>query len=458
MSWLSAARDGGGSSHQLSWALQAAMEAEAAATTDCSGHGRVYLDSVAGEDGRPGCECNGCFHGPDCSRRTLNCTADAESADQMFMEPYWMRHAAESAVVVSGWHRLSYFATDGEYQSVELERHIRRLHRAVGNAVADDKHIVFGTGSMKLINALVHALSPDDGTISSPGMVVATAPYYAPYRTQTMMFDGREYKWEGTTEAWAANASSSHPSNSSTFIEFVTSPNNPDFLLRKPVLGGRVIADHAYYWPHFTPIPSPADEDVMLFSASKLSGHAGSRFGWALVRDEKVALRAKEYIEESSLGESRDTQLRMLSIIKVILANLHGKEDMFAFAHEEMSTRWTRFNTVVSGSRRISVQKISPQFCTYLNRTREPTPAFAWVKCERKQDQDCYDALLKANIISWSGVDGEASARYTRVSLVKARDDFDVLLERLTDFVNDEKKQSAPTSSIRLPSDQLIQQ
>lgn len=95
----------------------------------------------------------------------------------MFMEPYWMRHAAESAVVVSGWHRLSYFATDGEYQSVELEHHIRRLHRAVGNAVADDKHIIFGTGSMKLINALVHALSPDHGTTTSP--VVATAPYYA---------------------------------------------------------------------------------------------------------------------------------------------------------------------------------------------------------------------------------------------------------------------------------------
>lgn len=78
MSWFSAARDDGGGSHQLSWALQAAMEAEAVAASDCSGHGRVYLDSVAGEDGRASCECDGCFHGPDCSRRTPNCTADAE--------------------------------------------------------------------------------------------------------------------------------------------------------------------------------------------------------------------------------------------------------------------------------------------------------------------------------------------------------------------------------------------
>jgi hypothetical protein len=275
------------------------------------------------------------------------------------------------------------------------------------------------------------------------------------YRTQTKMFDGREYRWEGTTDAWAGNASwsrrrrSNSNSSSSSFIEFVTSPNNPDSLLREPVLGGgsNAIADRVYYWPHFTPVPAPADDDVMLFSASKLSGHAGSRFGWALIRDGDVARRVKEYIEESSLGESRDTQLRMLSIVKVVLANLRGEDDMFAVARDEMRTRWRRFNAVVSPSRRISVQKIPPRFCTYFDRTREPTPAFAWVKCEREEDRDCYEALLKANIISWSGADAEASARYTRVSLVKAQDDFDTLLERLTDLVNAENKHSAPDSA-----------
>jgi hypothetical protein len=75
----------------------------------------------------------------------------------------------------------------------------------------------------------------------------------------------------------------------------------------------------------------------MLFSASKLSGHAGSRFGWALIRDGDVARRVKEYVEESSLGESRDTQLRMLRIVKVVLANLRGEDDMFAVAGDEMA-------------------------------------------------------------------------------------------------------------------------
>lgn len=65
-------------------------------------------------------------------------------------------------------------------------------------------------------------------------------------------------------------------------IEFVTSPNNPDGLLKKAVLEGphaKAINDHAYFWPHYTAIPAPADEDVMIFSLSKLTGHAGSRFG-----------------------------------------------------------------------------------------------------------------------------------------------------------------------------------
>ncbi|CAL4974367.1 unnamed protein product [Urochloa decumbens] len=336
-------RDDGGSSCGLSWSLPAAREAEAVAAVDCSGHGQAFLDGVAGEGGRPGCECNACFAGPDCSLRTPNCTADADRGDPLFLEPYWRRHAVAGAVVISGWHRMSYvFPPDGAFQSAELERHIRRLHRAVGNAVVDDKHLVFGASSTHLINALVHALSPDAGaaTASPPARVVATAPYYPKYRIQTRMLDGREYEWSGTTARWA-NVSGNY-STDGGFIEFVTSPNNPDGLLTKPVLAGSAAAifDHAYYWPHFTHIPAPADEDVMMFTMSKPSGHAGSRLGWALIRDEKVANKASEYVHDSVLGMSRDTQLRMLGIVKAMMANLHGEDDIFAFGHDVMRTRW----------------------------------------------------------------------------------------------------------------------
>jgi len=75
---------------------------------------------------------------------------------------------------------------------------------------------------------------------------------------------------------WKNNTNSSF-----RFIEFVTSPNNPDGKLNKGVLKGsdvKTIYDRAYYWPHFTAISSPADDDLMVFTISKLTGHAGSRF------------------------------------------------------------------------------------------------------------------------------------------------------------------------------------
>uniref|UniRef100_A0ACD5W0Z7 Uncharacterized protein n=1 Tax=Avena sativa TaxID=4498 RepID=A0ACD5W0Z7_AVESA len=436
---------GGGS---LSWALRAAREAESVAVTGCSGHGRVFLDGIVGEDGRPGCECNTCFQGADCSVRTPDCTVNADSGDPMFLEPYWMRHAEASAVVFSGWHRMSYRATNGLFQSVELERSIERLHRAVGNAVPDGKHMVFGTGSVQLISALVYALSPDSNSGSSAS-VVATAPYYPAYRTGIVLFDSRENHWEGNTARWANGTAGNSTKKNEDVIEFVTSPNNPDAVLRRPVVGGAsAIVDHAYYWPHFTHIPAPADEDVMLFTVSKLSGHASSRFGWALIRDEKVAQRAKDYIMQNTMGASRDTQLRMLTIINAILANLHGEEDIFAFGQDVMTAKWRRLNAVVSRSRRISLQKIPPQYCTYFGNIREPSPAYAWMKCEMEEDGDCYEMLLKAKIVTRSGIWNDASSRYTRISLLKSQDDFDLLLERLTELVDAEMDTTSASNSM----------
>ncbi|TVU35308.1 hypothetical protein EJB05_17192, partial [Eragrostis curvula] len=395
----SSASDTGGSCG-LSWTLQAAKEAEAVAATECSGHGCVFLDGVVGEDGRPGCECNACFSGPDCSLRTPNCTADAD--------------------------------------------------RAVGNAVVGGKHIVFGAGSMQLINALVYALSPDaNAAAAPPARVVAAAPYYPvrvvvtpTFRLQNADRDvrrprvqlGRHHGCMGQQHVTELCHQRLHR------VWHVA--NNPDGQLRRPVLDGSVVIyDHAYYWPHFTPIPGPADGEVMLFTMSKLSGHAGSRLGWALIKDAKVAKKVYDYVEANSFGASRDTQLRMLGIVKVMLANLHGEEAIFAFRHDVMRSRWRRLNAVVSRSPRVSLQKIRPQYCTYFKRVRQASPAYAWMKCEREEDEDCQEVLLKEKIITRSGVKNEANSRYTRMSLLKSDDDFDVLMERVTDLVNAENQE-----------------
>ncbi|KAL0324893.1 UNVERIFIED_CONTAM: Tryptophan aminotransferase-related protein 4 [Sesamum radiatum] len=411
------------------WAEEAAAEAEAVALISCSGHGRAYLDGVV-VDGKPVCECNTCYTGPDCSLLNPDCAADVNSGDPLFLEPFWMQHAASSAVVVAGWHRMSYTFSDHSYISQELENHIRRVHAVARNAITKGKHLIFGGGSTQLLAAAVYALSIN---LSSPAEVVAAVPAYPVYKTQTDFFQNTHFEYDG--DALLLKNSSDTTAN---VIEFVTSPNNPDGNLREAVVpqGASVTAiyDHAYYWPHFTAIPAAADEDVMIFTISKLTGHAGSRIGWAFVKDEGVYQKMQSYIEEAELGISREAQLRALKLMKTIL-HADGRE-IFEYAHKKMSDRWRKLSDIVSLSRRFSIQEVPSLFCNFFEKVRGPSPAYAWFKCERNEDKNCTAVLRAANIIGRPGSRFSVEDRYVRLSLLKSDDDFNLLLLRLDKLVN----------------------
>ncbi|WOK97970.1 tryptophan aminotransferase-related protein 3 [Canna indica] len=422
------------------WARSAAAEAEAVAAIDCSGHGRAFLDSERA-GGVPVCECNGCYSGSDCSQLLLDCPADLDSGDPLFLEVYWQEHAASSAVVFSGWHRMSYI-TNGQSNSFisdELDKNIRLLHQVVGNAIVDDKLIILGAGSSQLINALVYALSSSSSNAnsSSPALVVASIPYYPFYKAQTTLFQTRHYAWEG-------DASNLVNSSADNIIEFVTSPNNPDGQMKHSVVrGAAVIYDHAYYWPHFAAIQAPADGDVMLFTNSKVSGHAGSRFGWALIKDEQVYLRAIEYMQLNTMGTSHDTQLRILKLIKVMIAEQGGEKDIFEFGYNTLKARWSRLSNLISSSNRFSLQQLSPQYCNYFKKIRDPSPAYAWLKCEREEDEDCNKVLENAGIISRGGALFEAGSHYTRISLIKNQDYFELFMKRMEALVSNSSSSAA---------------
>ena len=59
----------------------------------------------------------------------------------------------------------------------ELGNQIVRLHKIVGNAKTEGRHIVVGTGSSQLYLAALFALSPKEAT--EPISVVSAAPYYS---------------------------------------------------------------------------------------------------------------------------------------------------------------------------------------------------------------------------------------------------------------------------------------
>ena len=60
--------------------------------------------------------------------------------------------------------------------------------------------------------------------------------------------------------------------------------------------------------------------------------------------------------------------------------------------------------------------------------------AYAWVKCEREADADCYSVFKDGMIISREGTLFGADNRHARLSLIKSQDDFDQLLMRMREL------------------------
>ncbi|XP_043719975.1 tryptophan aminotransferase-related protein 4-like [Telopea speciosissima] len=421
----------------LTWTRKSAEEAEEVASIYCSGHGKAYLDGgLVSQGGKHVCECSLCYGGPDCSEILPSCPANADGGDPLYLEPYWMQHEASSAVTISGWHRMSYSFPESAFLSAELTKQILKLHTSVGNAITEGKFIVFGVGSTQLLHASLYALSDDDRLLK-PVNVVARAPYYPMYQAHASMFKSRNFEWQGDASLWKNNISNLNSTKS--FIEIVTSPNNPDSNLREPVLQGsnvKIMYDHAYYWPHYSAIPAPVNEELMIFTLSKIMGHAGSRFGWALIKDAMVYERMTTYLKLNTLGVSHETQVRALELLKVVLED-EGKA-LFEFGHKAIADRWEKLNKIISQSKRFSLQKFSPQYCTYLQDVHRPSPAYAWLKCEMEEYQECHKVLEAAGIIGRPGGFFGVEDSYVRLTLLRSDDDFNLLLQRLENLVSKE--------------------
>lgn len=188
------------------------------------------------------------------------------------------------------------------------------MHRSVGNVDTHDVEIVVGAGSTQLNAAAVHALASRAAAAAeraAPAQVWAAVPYYGAYKVSTDFAHSRLYEWAAGGQP-EANATHS-------VIEFVTSPNNPDGSLRTPTVpGAAVVYDSAYYWPHYVPITearSPQGSDVLVFTLSKLTGHAGTRIGWAVVRDADIAAAMRQYLATTMLHVPRESQDRAYTLL-----------------------------------------------------------------------------------------------------------------------------------------------
>uniref|UniRef100_A0A0D3G3Q7 Alliinase C-terminal domain-containing protein n=1 Tax=Oryza barthii TaxID=65489 RepID=A0A0D3G3Q7_9ORYZ len=371
---------------------------------------------------------------------TKDSIINLDHGDPMMYEAFWRGGAGERAtIVIPGWQTMSYFSDVGSlcwFLEPGLEREVRRLHRLVGNAVADGYHVLVGTGSTQLFQAALYALSPPGP--SAPMNVVSSAPYYSSYPAVTDFLKSGLYRWAGDAKMFDGD----------TYVELVCSPSNPDGGIREAVLksgDGVAVHDLAYYWPQYTPITSAAAHDIMLFTVSKCTGHAGTRLGWALVKDRAVAQKMSKFIELNTIGVSKDSQLRAAKILKAITdgydraagAAAAGDDDddssgrLFHFARRKMVSRWAKLRAAVAASGIFTLPDELPGHCTFANETVSAYPPFAWLRCGKEGVDDLEGYLRERKIISRGGGKFGADGRVVRISMLDTDEAFAIFVDRL---------------------------
>jgi aspartate/methionine/tyrosine aminotransferase len=127
-------------------------------------------------------------------------------------------------------------------------------------------------------------------------------------------------------------------------VQIVTRPNNPDNytqILTRRMLKN-TITDCCYNWPQYTDKIHKTDQVVSIFSLAKMTGHAASRVGWAIVKDQGIADLMTYYIEQSTGGASVDAQVRAAHVIAYEITNVQNDvPSVFSWGAEEMRGRWT---------------------------------------------------------------------------------------------------------------------
>uniref|UniRef100_A0A0A9DG64 Alliinase C-terminal domain-containing protein n=1 Tax=Arundo donax TaxID=35708 RepID=A0A0A9DG64_ARUDO len=157
----------------------------------------------------------------------------------------------------------------------------------------------------------------------------------------------------------------------------------------------------------------------MLFTVSKITGHAGTRLGWALVKDRDVARKMVYFVDRSTIGVSKDSQLRATKILGVVSdayelpPPVGAAPRLFDFARRRMAERWRALRATVAASGAFSLQEGTSGYCNFTKQTVTACPAFKWLRCEKEGVEDCAVFLAGHKIVARGGAQFGGDARWS---------------------------------------------
>jgi aspartate/methionine/tyrosine aminotransferase len=279
-----------------------------------------------------------------------------------------------------------------------LEATIRALHWAEGSVdetIAREYHLVVGAGSTNVLTALLFAAASEGP--ADPSMFVR-APHWFHYSHLAAMNLPFGLHWATT------------PANATIHIN--TWPNNPDGSVHpvSAAADATTIVDCAYNWRSWgaEQVLGSAGVDAALFTLSKLTGHAGTRFGWALVRDEALAASARRWLGALQLQPA--SNLAIAQALRLLTPLADGSASLLVDTRAVMKERAVALAAAEAA-------------CSSPRATNEAAVGFfyAWFRCTQPADaRDCAGALAAAvGVHGHFGADFGATNASVRIPLVQ---------------------------------------
>ncbi|GMH85677.1 hypothetical protein TL16_g10307 [Triparma laevis f. inornata] len=392
--------------------------------------------------GYNGQTCFGCYTGEFCD------TIDKESCSLNLGggQPAWAQEYWESTLGQPCSETGADFQTEYTFTTAypPLLKEIKELHANVGNAETEGYEIVLGVGATGVMNSLLYALaasSPSNITLT----ITAQAPHYGNYVPQT------QNTYAYSTHPSILNFETDVENIDKHTYEILTYPNNPDGVKRTPI-ASKVIYDCIYYWPQFTEVDKKLEYDVMIFSASKHTGHAGSRLGWALVKDKGLAGLMRDF-GEREIGVSMDSQIRYTYTLNYLNEQLRtGVNSFYDFSTEVMKGRFDAVTEIFRSEETGEVETVND--ISFVN--CDTRGAYVWLVHEDESVD--LEALLEgeALITGTPGVSYGVGTNYARIQMMARSVEIDDFVERLTKFLGKEydetlagKYAAAKTAGVR---------
>jgi L-tryptophan--pyruvate aminotransferase len=300
-----------------------------------------------------------------------------------------------------------YSEKDTEGLGGKLNTLVRKLHAKFGNIDTRGKYIVFAQGASQLTSATIAAFKNQTGRELT---LFAPAPYYFVFPWRCAFLPG-----------YCKGFNSSEEQPPADLLEVVTIPNNPDGNNRSRAIypGKRFFFDAVYYWPslfgsaeyNMTPLVGP----VTLFSFTKLTGHAGSRFGWAVVEDPYFA-ETMSYWDAIMNAHVAVEQAFRASLLLDYMAG-DGGDHFMNWVRGRIADRWKRFKPALASQPLMQIDG------------RENTQ-YAWVYVRNKTDVEIDIGCQGAGLEPERGIDFGKSG-HIRFNLMEHEVTFMEVLRRI---------------------------